>query len=302
MRRWMTAAFVAFLVSGCSASPRSAEPEAAAPLPAGSRTAAPAAGPTAAASPMCHPRGLAATGTAPTGTVDCAAPHGAETIYVGELPGAPAAAPAAGSPAQLAAYAECDKRAAAHLGADWRTARLRLAVVLPTAAAWSGGARWYRCDVEEVSLIGPDGRGVTRSGGLAGALAAADAPLRLLCNRMEIDRARKVINVPPVPCEQKHNGEFVGVWRATPTTYPARTEDYIPFFEACREAIGAYAGVPVDRWLVHRADVVPVLAPAAEWKAGDRGVRCYLYLNDRQVTRSLKGAGDKGLPVRGRPS
>jgi hypothetical protein len=249
---------------------------------------------------MCHPAALAATGTTATGTVDCTAAHGAETVHSGEL--TVAELPAAGTPAYTTAWTECDQRASAHLGDDWRTARLQLGVVLPAAAEWAGGARWFRCDVEEISLIGPDGRGVQRKGGLAGALEAPDAPLRLLCNRVHVDAKRKVVNVPPVPCAEKHNGEFVGVWAATKATYPTKTEDYLPLLDGCRERIAAYAGVPRDEWLKTRSDVIPVPASAAGWKAGDRGVRCYLYLNDRQVTGSLKGVGDRGLPVRGRES
>ena len=38
---------------------------------------------------------------------------------------------------------------------------------------------------------------------------------------------------------------------------------------------------------------------AARWQAGDRGVRCYLWLSDRTVHRArCKGAGPAGLPVR----
>lgn len=36
----------------------------------------------------------------------------------------------------------------------------------------------------------------------------------------------------------------------------------------------------------------------ADWNAGNRSVRCLLWLGqDRTVSRSLKGAGARGLPV-----
>ena len=37
------------------------------------------------------------------------------------------------------------------------------------------------------------------------------------------------------------------------------------------------------------------------WKLGDRGVRCYLWLDAAELTASLKGKGDKGLPVQRPP-
>jgi hypothetical protein len=35
-----------------------------------------------------------------------------------------------------------------------------------------------------------------------------------------------------------------------------------------------------------------------EWAQGERGVRCFLWFNDKQVSRSLKGVGTAGLPIR----
>ncbi len=301
MRRWMAPAFVPFVASvlfvasGCSSGAPAGAP------PVTTATEAPPAPSPSAAPLLCHAEGLAPTGSAPTGTVDCAAAHRAQTVHAGQFAADVAAVPAAGTPPLRAAYDDCDERAAGYVGGDWRTARLRLGVVVPAAAQWAGGARWYRCDLEEISLIGPDAKSVERRGDLAGALEAAGSPLLLLCHRMEIDRVRKVINVPAVPCGKAHNGEFVGVWQAPDKPFPSRTEDFVPFYDGCRAEIGRYVGVPLDKKLVLRADVVPVFAQAPDWKAGDRGVRCYLYLNDRELTGSLKGKGDTGLPVRGRP-
>jgi Septum formation len=308
MRRWMApvlALFVAsvlFVASGCSAeAPTGAPPvtTTGAP-PVTTATEAPAAPSSSAAPLLCHAEGLAPTGSAPTGAVDCAAAHRTQTVHVGEFAAGVATVPAAGTPPLRAAYDDCDERAAGYVGGDWRTARLRLGVVVPSVARWADGARWYRCDLEEISLIGPDAESVERRGDLAGALEAVDSPLLLRCHRMEIDQVRKVINVPAVPCEKAHNGEFVGLWKAPDRPFPSRTEDFVPFYDGCRAEIGRYVGVPLDKKLVLRADVVPVFAQAPDWKAGDRGVRCYLYLNDRELTGSLKGKGDAGLPVRGR--
>jgi hypothetical protein len=90
----------------------------------------------------------------------------------------------------------------------------------------------------------------------------------------------------------------VGVWSAPAgLAYPATDVDHLPFYEGCRAEVGRYVGVPLDPMLAHRAGVVPLMAAAADWKQGDRGVRCYLWLTGRTVTASLKGAGEKGLPI-----
>lgn len=297
MRRWMAATLIMFmaLASGCSAEAPTATP------PVTTATDAPAPPSPSAAPLLCHAEALAPTGSAATGAVDCAADHRAQTVYAGEFAAEVAAVPAPGTGQLRAAFDDCDEQAAGYVGGDWRTARLRLGVVVPSAARWAAGDRWYRCDLEEISLIGPDAKSVERRGDLAGALEEADSPLLLLCHRMEIDQVRKVINVPAVPCAKAHNGEFVGVWKAPDKPFPSKTVDYVPFYNGCREEIGDYVGVPLDNKLVLRADVVPVAAQAPDWKVGDRGVRCYLYLNDRELTGSLKGKGDAGLPVRGRP-
>ena len=43
------------------------------------------------------------------------------------------------------------------VGAPWRTGRLWIGVTQPSAAAWAGGARWFRCEVLEISSIEDDG-------------------------------------------------------------------------------------------------------------------------------------------------
>jgi hypothetical protein len=38
--------------------------------------------------------------------------------------------------------------------------------------------------------------------------------------------------------------------------------------------------------------------PSAEgWQRGDRGVRCFLWSSDKDLTRSLKQAGRSALPI-----
>jgi hypothetical protein len=47
----------------------------------------------------------------------------------------------------------------------------------------------------------------------------------------------------------------------------------------------------------YRTGTVLVPNGAPEWKDGNHGIRCYAWLNQRKLTRSLKGIGSAGLPI-----
>ncbi|WP_374709229.1 septum formation family protein [Micromonospora sp. AKA38] len=42
---------------------------------------------------------------------------------------------------------ECDAKATAFVGGDWRGARLTVQVAPPSPGGWQGGSRWFRCDI-----------------------------------------------------------------------------------------------------------------------------------------------------------
>ncbi|MEH0982756.1 septum formation family protein [Micromonospora sp. CPCC 205556] len=229
--------------------------------------------------------------------VDCAVAHRVETVHVGAFPADRATRPATGSPELRGAFAECDTRATGYVGDDWRAGRLRLAVALPTVPGWAAGARWYRCDLSEVNTVETAAVVVTRTGSLRDALKGA-SPLRLGCQQSRSGRGRGVQTLIPVACETRHDAEFVGVWKAPDRPYPARDADWAPLYTGCRTALGRYVGVPDDADLRFRSGVVVRPPGPGRWRVGDRGVRCYLWLSDRTVTASLKGAGPAGMPVR----
>jgi Septum formation len=231
--------------------------------------------------------------------VDCAEDHQAETVFVGIFGGAAteaAAPPPAGSPAIREAYAECDRRTRAYLGDDWRVAGLWLGLTLPSPSAWSGGGRWYRCEVAEVAPEDFD-EVRPRRGSLAGALTPS-SPLRLGCFAVrtadgEVDRMR------PVTCEAAHRAEFVGVYTAPPELpYPKGDDQRDAFLQGCREPLARFANVPNDADLRFRTGLIWIPPREDEWQAGDRGVRCYLWVDDRDLKRSMRNAGPAGLPVR----
>ncbi|MCG5460930.1 septum formation family protein [Micromonospora sp. MED01] len=229
--------------------------------------------------------------------VDCAGPHRLETVHVGVFPAERTAAPAGGSAALRGAFAECDTRATGYVGDDWRSGRLRLSVALPNGLGWAAGSRWFRCDLTELTTVEAAATVVVRSGSLRDALKGPTG-LRLGCQQTRGGAGRGVQTLTPVECGKRHDAEFVGVWRAPDKAYPTRDADWLPLYTGCRSVLARYAGVPDDATLRFRSGVVVRPPGAGRWRVGDRGVRCYLWLSDRTVTASLKGAGPAGLPVR----
>ncbi|MFF0468912.1 septum formation family protein [Micromonospora zamorensis] len=228
--------------------------------------------------------------------VDCAGPHRVETVHVGAFPVERASAPAGGSAELRGAFAECDTRATGYVGDEWRVGRLRLSVALPSGPGWAAGSRWFRCDLTELTTVEAAPSVVVRSGSLRDTLKGASG-LRLGCQQTG-RTASRVQTLAPVECGKQHDAEFVGVWRAPDTAYPTRDSDWSPLYDGCRSVLGRYVGVPDDADLSFRSGVVVRPPGAGRWRVGDRGVRCYLWLSDRTVTASLKGAGPAGLPVR----
>ncbi|MEU2615549.1 septum formation family protein [Micromonospora sp. NPDC007271] len=228
--------------------------------------------------------------------VGCDLPHRVETVHVGSFTVDRATPPVVGSPELRTAFADCDSRASGYVGDNWRAGRLRLAVALPTDPGWAAGARWYRCDLTELTTVEAAAKVVTRTGSLRDGLKGPSA-LRLGCQRTGGD-ARRVQTLTPVDCRTAHDAEFVGVWPAPDRPYPTKDADWAPLYAGCNTVLARYVGVPDDAHLRFRSGVVVRPPGSGRWVVGDRGVRCYLWLSDRTVTTSLKGAGPAGLPVR----
>ncbi|MGB2570697.1 septum formation family protein [Micromonospora citrea] len=230
--------------------------------------------------------------------VDCARPHRTETMHVGTLTGAhakPTTPPASGTPALRAARAECDREVRRAVGGDWRAGRLGLAVVLPSPAAWTGGARWFRCDLSEIRGLDEPGV-VPRTGSLRGALKG-DGDLRLGCFDPTV-AGGAVEAMVPVPCTARHHAEFVGVWQAEGLSHAQLSRGDERVHRGCLRLLARYTGVPDDGTVRFRAGSIFYHPREREWRDGNHGVQCFLWLDDRALTRSLKGAGTRGLPLR----
>ncbi|MEV0731730.1 septum formation family protein [Polymorphospora sp. NPDC050346] len=225
--------------------------------------------------------------------VDCDITQRAETVHVGTFEDADSAPPD-GSPTIRAAFAECDRKARDWVGGDWRTARLKLAVRTPTETAWSGGARWFRCDLSEVRALDAT-LGVGRKGSLKDALRT-QPELLYGCFKVILAPDDTVASIPGTTCDRPHESEFVGIHTTKHVTYEAFLDDEAATHTACLRLVAAYAKVPVDGDLEYRAGTLFYEPDEAAWTAGDRGVRCLLWMPD-QLTRSVRGGGDNALPV-----
>ncbi|HEX5741732.1 MAG TPA: septum formation family protein [Pilimelia sp.] len=233
--------------------------------------------------------------------VPCERPHKSETVHVGTFTGAAAAAaapPARTSPARHAAYAACDAQATRFLGRNFRYGRLWLGVTVPSGPGWTGGARWYRCELGEVADVENFGPLVSRTGSLRQVLTRP-TKLDLTCYQVSASAAGAITAMAPVGCRNVHNSEFVGYFLAPAgTAYPASGADWERLHTGCRPVVAGYVKVPNNADLRYRTGTVAVPHTEEDWAGGNRGVRCYLYVNDGRFTSSLRNAGVRGLPER----
>ncbi|WP_213453904.1 septum formation family protein [Rhizomonospora bruguierae] len=230
--------------------------------------------------------------------VDCAKKHESETAYVGTFADGDVDSntpPTASSAAMKAAYAECAGKAKEYLGADWRSGRVYLGMVLPSTDAWSGGARWFRCDLMET--VGKDDSDfVAREGSIKGALGGSRA-LGYTCYAVTL-KNNSVDKMTPTACTKTHNAEFVGVYTAPDGAYKAPTSGtYDAYHKACRSMVAGWANVPNDGNTVYRYGTIVTPLGRTEWERGNRGVLCHIWLDKKNQTKSLKGAGTGALPI-----
>jgi len=230
--------------------------------------------------------------------VDCGQNHVVETVFVGTFTGDNAtrdSAPPPGSPGMRAAYADCAAKAKDFLGDDWRHGRLWLEIALPTQFGWSGGARWYRCELWQTNDVDKDDPfRIQRTGSLRDALRA-DRPVGYGC--YVATEKPDDVDLAPIACDKPHNAEFAGVFSAPDTPYPGSDAQSDGVFSTgCQGVIAAFTGVPNDANAKYRFGRIWQSMGEYEWDRGNRAARCYLWM-PKNVNRSLRGAGTKVLPV-----
>jgi len=221
---------------------------------------------------------------------DCAGSHMYETVHIGQFTGDAAALgrpPDRSSTAVKAAWSECDAKTTEFLGAEWRTGWIWISVSLPSMPTWESGARWFRCEVATTEVRST--KVVARKTSLKGEFAG-ESMLKLGCYDLAPNDS-----VTAKACTEAHNTEFAGVY-ASNDPWEMVSENQDSVHQRCRSVIAAYAGVPDDGNMRYRTGTWYYVPDKDDWEAGDHSVRCHLYLG-KQVTRSLRGAGTKGLPI-----
>jgi hypothetical protein len=295
MRRWIAAAagtLAALLLAGCTELPDGLDGDV-----TNGWTALPVATVFTPIAGTCHEE---LEPVAPVDTWDpvpCTELHTSETVAVatfGDDIKVKTSVPEPGSTAEFDAYRDCSKRVATFVGGPWRTGRIAVNVVLPSQAGWSGGARWYRCEITEVDLN--TGRTVTREGTMARGLYGK-MTLLLRCFNPTI-AGSGVDRMTPVSCGRKHKTEFAGLW-AVPKgiSYDKLRGDEPRTARGCRAAIAKFAGIPDNSDVQYRTGWIAYHPTEDEWDRGERRVQCFLWLSGRSLTRSMKGAGTSGLPI-----
>ncbi|MDG4766480.1 septum formation family protein [Solwaraspora sp. WMMD406] len=231
--------------------------------------------------------------------VDCGRPHLVETVFVGTFAGVHAAgdtAPRPGSPERTAARGVCDQRVKGFLGDYWQAGRVRLQIVLPSAPAWAGGARWYRCDVGEMTSMA-DRTFVSRTSSLAGALGP-DGPLRWGCFQPESVTDDGIGNLRPVACSQPHQSEFAGLYVEDALSYDYFADNSVRVHERCRAVVAGFARLPVDGDLRFRFGTIYDYPFRDEWDEGNKTVRCLLWREDPPLVGTARNGGTAFLPIR----
>lgn len=224
--------------------------------------------------------------------IGCDVTHTTETVHVGEFVGEAAdrtAPPTEGTGVWRAAYRECDTAATEYLGGNFRSVRgLWLGVTVPSAAAWDGGARWFRCEI--LIQVHPDWTVELRRSSLAG-VVTDDFPLRYGCSRVE--ELEDDLNLLPVDCDDPHQAEFVGLWEPPGhLSYPDSDDDRV--FEGCYEVVADFLGVRLSD-LYGLVGTVVTWPSEEDWDNGDRVFRCHVYSSEEDLTESLAGVGAAGL-------
>ena len=220
--------------------------------------------------------------------VNCAEAHYYEIVHIGTLAGGGSAPPAKSTQAYREAWARCDAKTTELLGGPWRERRINLALSLPATEAWRSGARWVICSAAQVHRLNAGDTMLIR-GSFRGRFG--DPELQFGCVQVEPNG-----NFVPRSCTQPHNAEFAGLadWPGSWESLLAESDkDQGQDHTLCAEVVATFAGAASVRtgtwiWMPKEAD----------WNLGDRSLRCYLYLEDTQVSDTLQGVGAGGWPVR----
>jgi hypothetical protein len=131
---------------------------------------------------------------------------------------------------------------------------------------------------------------------MKGSLAGTQ-PLALGCFKVTT-KAQDIDTMAGSDCATGHNSEFAGVWEAPPGAYPTDANQREKAqLDGCRTVIASFTGVPNDDKLRYRVGQITYGFGKQAWDLGNRGARCYIWMENKNFTSSLKGVGVGSLPI-----
>lgn len=230
----------------------------------------------------------------------CGAAHLSETYFVGgyaaDADADGAARPKVGSVLFRQAYETCAQKADDFLGGDFHTARAQILPVLPTDVQWAGHARWYRCEMVEVSNASGDLK--SRTGSLRDGLRGT-RPLALTCASNTLSSDQKFIeNITFTDCATPHDVELTGVFTAPDGDYPGDAQVQSTALDACYGVGAQYLGL--NRATLDSTGGVSWSAWGGDknrWLAGDRSFWCFMgEYPSRKLIGSIQGRKPGSFP------
>lgn len=201
-----------------------------------------------------------------TRTVPCSNPHDAQTYAVGQLPARFAGASYDDAGVAAWTYQRCLTGLEEEVGADESTLMRSILTWVsfqPSPAAWSAGARWYRCD----AVGGQSPSYVDLPTTLLNLLRGKN----LSDQWMVCAKGDSVATGVRLPCSQPHD------WRAVTTIkvgepadpYPGQAQVVATTKRYCAGSVSAYLGYPASYQYGY------TYFGQAEWAAGNRRSVCW---------------------------
>jgi len=203
----------------------------------------------------------------------------------------PNTVPAPGTARFRFAYTACAEQTAGFLGRAFQTSRLAMVPVMPTERQWAGQARWFRCELMEIS--GLERTIVERTASLRDALRPG-GPLATTCAATTLNASRTVVlTVAFSSCDVEHDVELTGAYTAPDGDFPGGQALAQLSTDGCQRAGATYVGVPTSVLLTPGSAAFTFATEITEemWSVGERTAACfYGSLSDRR-SGSVQGLG-----------
>jgi hypothetical protein len=242
----------------------------------------------------CYDTEFETTWSGPFDTVPCTETHQTETSYVGAFTGDDAgrsSPPGSDSQSRKTAYLTCADKTADYLGGDWHTAYVWMGLVEPSPEAWTGGARWFRCDLMKTTDV--EHTTTSSDSSLKDGLRGT-APAAITCINT-VESNDQVQSETPANCATAHNGELTGVITGSSVTYPGDTAAQNQADSGCEASVAHYLGLSGSKDTNSAVGWLFFWPRETQWDSGDRAITCYAYAftSSKKMTGSVKGLGNK---------